>query len=87
MYSILFPYEEQLWNLQEENGFNSRIIAVLLSDIMCAVVAYNYSEMKWGIQYAGYSAPAWTAFLLAIPFVVAIGICVALAIVFKRKSR
>ena len=63
------------------------IIAVLLSDKMCAVVAYNYSGMKWGIQYAGYSAPAWTAFLLAIPFVVAIAVCIVLAVIFKRKSR
>lgn len=24
------------------------VMAVLLSDVMCAVVAYNYSDMKWG---------------------------------------
>ena len=33
------------------------ILAVLLSDVMCAVVAYNYCDMMWGIKYAGYSAP------------------------------
>ena len=63
-----------------------RILAVLLSDIMCAVVAYHYSDMIWGIQYAGYSAPAWTAFLLAIPFVIGIVICIVLASIFQRKS-
>ena len=44
------------------------ILAVLLSDVMCAVVAYNYCDMMWGIKYAGYSAPVSTAFLVAIPF-------------------
>ena len=62
------------------------IMAVLLSDIMCVVVAYTYCDMVWGIRYAGYSAPASTAFMLAIPFAIGIVICVALAIFFKRKT-
>ena len=63
------------------------ILAVLLSDIMCAVVAYNYCDMQWGIQYAGYSAPAWTAFLLGIPFLVGITVCIVLSIFFKKKGQ
>ena len=35
-----------------------RILAVILSDVMCAVVAYRYCDMVWGIRCAGYSAPA-----------------------------
>lgn len=62
------------------------ILAVLLSNIMCAVVAWNYCDLLWGINYAGYSAPASTAFLLAIPFAVGIAICIALALFFKKKS-
>ena len=62
------------------------ILAVLLSDIMCAVVAYNYCDMLRGGQYAGYSAPASTAFVYAIPFVIGIIVCVVLAIVFRRKA-
>lgn len=62
------------------------LLAVLLSDIMCAVVAYNYCDMVWGIKYASYSAPAWTAFLVAIPYAVGIVVCVVLAIVFKKKN-
>ena len=42
-------------------------LAILLSDVMCAVVAFNYCDMLWGIRYASYSAPASTAFLLVIP--------------------
>ena len=62
------------------------ILAVLLSHIMCAVVAWNYCDMLWGIKYAGYSAPASTAFFSAIPFVVGIVICVGLALHFRRRA-
>ena len=62
------------------------VLAVLLSNIMCAVVAYNYCDLLWGGQYAGYSAPASTAFVYAIPFVIGIIVCVVLAIVFRRKA-
>lgn len=63
------------------------ILAVLLSDVMCAVVAYSYCDMVWGIKYAGYSAPAYVAFFTAIPYVVGIIVCVVLAIFTKRKAR
>lgn len=62
------------------------ILAVLLSDVMCAVVAYNYCDMVWGIKYAGYSAPASTAFLTAIPFAIAIAVCIVLALFFRKKA-
>lgn len=39
------------------------IVAVLSSNLMCAVVAYKYCEMQWGIQYRDYSVPANVAFL------------------------
>ena len=63
------------------------ILAILLSDAMCAVVAYSYCNMLWGIKYAGYSAHAQTAFLLAIPFVFVIALCIILALFFGRKSK
>ncbi|MBQ6334312.1 MAG: hypothetical protein IJI46_04510 [Erysipelotrichaceae bacterium] len=62
------------------------ILAVLLSDIMCAVIAYNYCDMLWGIKYAGYSAPASVAFYTGIPYLIGIVICIALAIYFRKKS-
>lgn len=61
------------------------ILAVLLSDVMCAIVAYNYCDMRWGIQYAGYSAPVWTALLVGIPYAVGIIICIVLAVFFVKK--
>lgn len=61
-------------------------LAILLSDIMCAVVAYNYCELLWGGKYAGYSAPASTAFLLAVPYLIGIVICIVLSVVFKKRA-
>ena len=62
------------------------LLAVLLSDVMCAVVAYNYCELLWGGQYAGYGAPAGTAFLYAVPYVIGIAVCAILALVFRKKA-
>lgn len=63
-----------------------RVLAVLLSDVMCAVVAFNYCDMLWGIRYAGYSAPANVALLTAVPYVIGIIVCVILASFFRRKT-
>lgn len=59
--------------------------AVLLSDVMCAAVAFQYCDMLWRIQYQGFSAPASTAFLLAIPFAAGIAVCALLAWFFHKK--
>ena len=60
-------------------------LAIVLSDIMCFVIAYAYRDMLCGIEHAGYSAPAGTAFLYAIPFVVGIIGCAILATKFRMK--
>lgn len=61
-------------------------LAILLLGIMCAVVAYNYRDMLCGIEHAGYSAPASTAFLYAIPFMVSIVVCAVLAYRTYKKA-
>ena len=63
------------------------VLAIVLSNIMCIVVAYNYRDMLCGIEHAGYSAPAGTAFLYAIPFVLGIIVCVISAIRFRKKCQ
>lgn len=63
------------------------LLAVLLSDVMCAVVAYNYCDLLWGGKYAGYSAPANTAYFYTIPFLMAIIMCLILAWVFRYKRQ
>lgn len=62
-------------------------LAILMSNVMCAAVAYNYCNMQWGIRYEGYSAPANVAFLLVIPYAVGIVICVILACFLNKKQK
>ncbi len=62
------------------------VLAIVLSDIMCFVVAYYYRGMICCIEHAGCSAPPEAAFLYAVPFVIGIMVCVALAIKFRKKS-
>ena len=58
-----------------------------LSDVMCWMVRYRYSDMLWGIRYACSSAPAWTAWFTALPFLAGIAVCVLLGAWLRRKSR
>lgn len=60
-------------------------LAILLSDVMCFVVAYAYRDILCGIEHAGFSAPASIAFWYAVPFVAGIIICAILATKFYRK--
>ena len=62
-------------------------IAILLSSIMCAVVAFNYRDMLCGIEHSGYSVPASIAFLSAIPFGIGLLICAVAAYTLHKKSR
>ena len=57
------------------------IIAVILSDIMCATVAYQYRDMLCGIEHSGYSAPADVAFLCGIPYILGIITCFIISII------
>ena len=59
------------------------VLAVILSDIMCAVTAYNYRSMELCFEC---SAPPDVALLLAIPYGLAIALCLALAWFFRRKA-
>lgn len=62
-------------------------LAIVLSDIMCAVVAFNYRDMLCGIAHSCYSAPANVAFLSAIPFGIGIIICAVVAYTLHKKAR
>ena len=63
------------------------VLALVLSHWTCIVVASGYANMLCGIEHKGFSAPAYTVFLLAIPYYVGIAVCVVLALVFNKKSR
>ena len=71
----------------KKSGLIFAALGVLLSDIMCFVVAFNYRDMLCGIEHRGFSAPAEMAFLIAIPFIIAITLCFILAFLFYRKAK
>ena len=56
-------------------------VAILLSDVMCAVVAFGYRDM-----HSCYSAPASVAFLYAIPFGIGIAVCSLVAYILHKRS-
>lgn len=62
------------------------VLAILLTNIMCSVIGFNYGKMVWGIENAGYSAPASTALLLGIPYLIGIIVCAVLALVFRAEK-
>lgn len=61
-------------------------LAIILSDAMCAAVAYNYSSLVWAGKYAGASAPPEVSLVLAIPFAIAIAVSAGLSVFFFKKS-
>ena len=63
------------------------IIAGIISNIMCATVAYNYCELTYQIKYAGASAPASMAFLGGIPHAICIIICLGVGKIVKNQSK
>ncbi len=60
------------------------VSALLLSHTMCAAVAYDYCYLKH-VPFT--SAPAWVAFLTAIPYAAAIAVCLVTAVILKRKAK
>ena len=60
------------------------LLAVLLSDIMCIVVTYNYCALG-GVRYYLSAVPAYFAFVWVIPYAIGIIICIVLAFRFQRK--
>ncbi len=61
--------------------------AILLSDMMCTVVAFNYRDMLCGIAHSSYSAPAHVAFYTGIPYAAGMVICAAAAYALHKKAR
>ena len=65
------------------------VLAVILSDVMCTITAYNYCSLKYSnpsFQRTITSAPAWVASLYAIPFIIGIVVCLILALILYKKS-
>lgn len=61
-------------------------LALLLSHTTCTVTAYNYRDMLCGIAHGGYSAPAWVAFLTAIPYLAGALLCLLIGSILRKKA-
>ncbi len=61
-------------------------LALVLSHVMCATVAYSFASMLCAVRHHMTSAPASVAFLLLIPFLAAIAICLVLSAIFRKKA-
>ena len=59
------------------------VLAVILSDVMCAATAYSSRGLELCYEC---SAPASTALLLLIPYSAAIVLCIALSCFFRRRA-
>ena len=62
------------------------VLSLLLSHAMCVMLAYQYRDMQCGIAHMGYSTSAGVVFFYAIPFIMGIMVCVALAVVCHKKG-
>ena len=61
--------------------------ALLLSHLMCAVVAYSYCTLEWGGRCAGYSAAPSAALVYLIPYGLGVLCCLALAWLFHPRAK
>lgn len=64
-----------------------RIIAYLFSYMMVTVVAFNYGYMFYAIKFDGASASPNISFIFALPFIIAILICVILIKIINKKMK
>jgi len=63
------------------------VIAIIISHIMCVHVALAYCDLLWGIENAGFSAPANVAFFLSIPYLAGIVVVLIIALIFWKKAK
>ena len=63
------------------------VLTLILSHLACISISFNYAGMLCGIEHKGFSAPANTAFYLAIPYYIGVFLCIVLAFVFNKYSK
>ncbi|MBQ7362972.1 MAG: hypothetical protein IJW48_00815 [Clostridia bacterium] len=58
-------------------------LAILLTNIMCVVVTYNCTVLRWA---PGNSAPWYVGLLFGIPFTIGIIACSVVAYIAKKRG-
>ena len=64
-----------------------KIIAYLFSYMMVTVVAFKYGYMFYAVKFAAASAPPSVSFIFAVPFIIAILVCVVLIKIIKKRMK
>lgn len=64
-----------------------KIIAYLFSYMMVTVVAFNYGYMYYAVKFDGASVPPSVSFIFAVPFIIAILVCVLLIKIIKKRIK
>ncbi|MEI0563139.1 hypothetical protein [Brachyspira pulli] len=64
-----------------------KIIAYLFSYMMVTVVAFNYGYMFYAVKFVGASAPPSISFIFAVPFIIAILVCILLIKIIKKRMK
>lgn len=63
-------------------------ILLMLSHMMCIIVSYNYASLKYCMEC---SAPPYVAFILGLPMLLGIAVCIILLLYFRwcdaKKSK
>ncbi len=68
-------------------AFIFKLLAILLSYAMCICVSYLYGVNLYAATHHLTSAPAWVSLLLAIPFLIAIAICVVITLILQIRIK
>ena len=55
--------------------------------MMVTVVAFNYGYMYYAVKFDGASAPPSVSFIFAVPFIIAILVCVITIKVIKKRFK
>ena len=64
-----------------------RILAIVLTNVMCGVVGFNYGKMVWGGEKPRYSAPPSTSLLRSLPYHIGSAVCVVFGFVFRTEKQ
>ncbi|WP_300758938.1 hypothetical protein [uncultured Brachyspira sp.] len=64
-----------------------KLIAYLFSYMMVTVVAFNYGYMFYAVKFDGASAPPSVSFIFAIPFILAILVCIIIIKIIKKRMK
>ena len=62
-----------------------KLIAYIFSYMMVTLVAFNYGYMFYAVKFDGASASPNISFIFAIPFIIAILICLILINIINKK--